>query len=92
MAMQVLIIIRMAGSNFIVIPFSYYNADVSKLLLHLGVDLGFTGRRTILSIESLKQGVWGRSPSEAKGYLILLGTKIPCNPPLTLYMNILIFT
>ena len=66
MAMQVLIIIQMAGSNFLVfysstIPFSCYNTVVSKLLLHSGADLGFTERNT-LSIESLKQGVWGVQP------------------------------
>ena len=46
------------SENFIVIPFSHYNMGVTKLLLHSGVDLGFTERIT-LSIESLKQGVWG---------------------------------
>ena len=63
-----------------------YNTGISKLLLHSGADLGFT-ERTTLSIESLKQGVWG--PSEAIGYLIYFSTKIPCNPLLTLCMNIL---
>ena len=31
------------------------------------------------SIVSLKQGVWGRNPPEAMGYLILDSTKIPKN-------------
>ena len=30
-------------------------------------------------IVSLKQGVWGCSPLEAMGYLILFSTKIPYN-------------
>ena len=60
MAMQVLIIIQMAGSNFLVF---YSNTGVSKLLLYSWVDadLGFTKRST-LSIESLKQGIWGAQP------------------------------
>ena len=49
------------SESFIVIPFSHYNMGVTKLLLHSGVDLGFTERIT-LSIESLKQGVWGAQP------------------------------
>ena len=66
MAMQVLIVIQMAGSNFLVfysntIPFSFYYTVVSKLFLHSGADLGFT-ERTTLSIESLKQWVWGAQP------------------------------
>ena len=81
--MQMLIIIQMTRSNVLVIysnTFSYYSAGVSKLLLH---SEGFT-KRTILSIESLKQVVRGHSPS---GYLILFSTKIPCIAPLTLCMN-----
>ena len=88
MAMQVLIIIiQLAGSNFLVF---YSDTGISKLLLHSGVDLGFT-ERTTLSIESLKRESGGCSPSEAIEYLILLCTKIPCIAPLTLCMNILIF-
>ena len=55
------IIIQMAGKSFIGISFSHYNMGVTKLLLYSGADLGFTGRIT-LSIESLKQGVWGAQP------------------------------
>ena len=62
---------------------------VSKLLLHSGVDLGFS-ERTTLSIKSLKQGVWGARPSEAIGFLILFRIKILCIASLTLCMIILI--
>ena len=65
MAIQVLIIIiQVAGSNFLVFhsnTFSLYNLGVSKLL-HSEADLGFTAKRTNLSIESLMQGVWGTQP------------------------------
>ena len=56
MAMQVLSIIQMAGSNFLVIhifivlPFSYYSTGVSNLLLYSGADLGFTARRITLKL------------------------------------------
>ena len=56
MAMQ-LIIIQMAGGDFLVFYsniFLYYNMGAIKLLVHSGADLGFTEKRTILSIESLK--------------------------------------
>ena len=70
----------------IIVPFSYFNTGVSKLLLHSGADQGFTERRTIatLSIESLKQGVWGVQALMQKlwgSYLIFFSTKIPCNLP-----------
>ena len=41
---------------------------------------GGSRERANLDIVSLKQGVWGAQPPEAMGcYLILFGSKIPCN-------------
>ena len=59
------IIIQMAGSNFLELYsnnfFILHTIRVSVKLLHSGADLGFTERAS-LSIESLKQGVWGAQP------------------------------
>ena len=53
------------------------------IMIGSGADPGFSegGSESGVDLEpnivSLKQGVWGHSPPEAMGYLILFSTKIP---------------
>ena len=85
----------MAGSNFLEL---YSNTFFTLRTIRVSVNCCYTQgqiwdliRRLPSVLNLWSRGSGGRSPSEAIGYLILFSTKIPCNPLLTLCMNILIF-